>query len=305
VPRAIWTGAISFGLVNVPVRMYSAVEEKTLHFNYVHEKDGSRIGYEKICKLEEKPVSDDEIVKAYEVEDGEFVYLSDEDFAAAEADGYHTIEIRDFVPYEQIDPIYFERTYHLAPQDGAERVYALLRRALEDSELAGMATFVMRDREHLGALRVRDGVLTLERMYFADEIRSTDGLAPDAKVEKRELDMAKQLIDSFSGSFDPSQYEDTYRKRLLEIVEAKRKGEEIHAEAASKREEPEDLMTALRASIEAAQRRRGGRQTARDGDGHLDDLSKDELLERAKKAGISGRSRMSKDELVDALREAA
>jgi len=264
-PRAIWTGAISFGLVNVPVRMYSAIDEHDLHFNYVHEKDGSRIGYEKYCKAEEKPVPDDEIVKAFEVEKGEFVYMADEDFEAAQVEGYKTIAIRDFVPYDEIDPIFFERTYYLAPQEGAEKVYALLLRAMEDSELAAIATYVMRERESLGCLRIRDGVIVLERMFFADEIRPTDDIAPGkVKVDERELEMAEQLIDRFSGKFEPEQYEDTYRERLLEIVEAKRKGKEVHAERPPEPEEPEDLMSALRASLEAAQARRassgGGRK---------------------------------------------
>src|SRR5215204_7189232 len=152
---------ISFGLVNVPVRMYSAIDEHDLHFNYVHEKDGSRIGYEKYCKAEEKPVPDDEIVKAFEVEKGEFVYMADEDFEAAQVEGYKTIAIRDFVPYDEIDPIFFERTYYLGPQEGAEKVYALLLRAMEDSELAAITTYVLRDRQNLGCLRIRDGAIVL------------------------------------------------------------------------------------------------------------------------------------------------
>src|SRR5215211_4747723 len=153
-PRAIWTGTISFGLVNVPVRMYSAIDEHDLRFHFVHEPDGSRIGYEKLCKLEEKPAPDDEIVKAFELEDGEYVYMSDEDFEAARVEGHRTIEITDFVPFEAIDPIFFERTYYLGPQEGSERVYSLLSRAMEDSGLAGVSNYVMRDRQYLGALRV-------------------------------------------------------------------------------------------------------------------------------------------------------
>ena len=257
-PRSIWSGAISFGLVNVPVRMYSAIDEKDLRFHFVHEKDNSRIGYEKICKAEGKPVGDDEIVKAYEYEKGEFVFMTDEDFAAAEVEGYKTIDITDFVPYEDIDPIYFEKTYYLGPQEGAEKVYSLLVRAMEDSGLAAIAKYVMRDKQHLGCLRVRDGVITLEKMYFADEIRPIDDIRPDgAKVDKRELEMAAQLIDNFSGKFEPEKYEDTYRDKLLEIVNAKRKGKEIHAERPEEPEETPDLMAALRASLEAASTQRG------------------------------------------------
>jgi len=302
VPRAIWTGAISFGLVNVPVRMYSAVAEHDVHFHLVHEPDGSRIGYEKICKLEDKPVPDDEIVKAYEVGKDEYVYLADEDFEAAQAETYRTIDVRDFVPYDEIDPIYFERTYYLGPQEGSERVYALLRTAMEDSGLAGVGTFVMRDRQQLGVLRVREGVLTLERLHFADEIRPVDELAPGGvKVDKRELELARELIDRFSGSFDPGRYEDTYQQRLLEVIDRKRAGKEVRAAPEPERDEPTDLMAALRASLETA-KRNGDRRP--DGDGELERLSKDELLEHAKKANISGRSRMSKRELVRALEKA-
>jgi DNA end-binding protein Ku len=258
-PRAIWTGAISFGLVNVPVRMYSAIEEKTLHFNYVHEKDGGRIGYEKYCKAEDKPVPDDEVVKAYEVDEGEYVFLTDEDFEAAQVEGYKTIEITDFVPYEEIDPIYFERTYYLGPQEGAEKVYALLLRAMEKSGLAGVATYVLRDRQNLGCLRLRDGAIVLEKMFFADEIRPTDDVTPGkVKVADRELEMASELIDRFSGSFDPTKYEDTYRERLLEIIKAKQKGEDVHVEPVKEPEEPDDILDALRASLEASKARRGG-----------------------------------------------
>jgi DNA end-binding protein Ku len=293
-PRAIWSGSISFGLVSVPVRMYAAVSERTLHFHFVHEKDGSRIGYEKVCKAEAKPVPDDEIVRAFEYRKGELVYMQPEDFEAAKAEGGHTIEIKDFVPYEQIDPVFFRHTYVLGPDSGGEKVYALLRRAMEDSGLAAIAKFVMRDRQNLACLRVRDGLITLEQMYFADEIRELDDLRPpDAKVDKRELDMAAQLVEAFTGEFEPDKYRDTYRDALCEIIEAKRKGEEVVLEEPEREEEPEDLFAALQASIRAA--KGDGR-----GDG-LAGLSREELYERAKKADIPGRSQMSKEELVEAL----
>jgi DNA end-binding protein Ku len=270
-PRALWSGTISFGLVGVPVKMFSAVAEHTLRFHLVHAKDDGPIGYRKVCKLEDRPVPDEEIVKAFEVAKGEYVHLTDEDFEAA------------------------------PPQEGSERVYALLRRALEDAELAGIATFVMRDREHLGCIRMRAGVLTLEQMYFADEIRPADDLAPKSvKVDRRELEMAARLIESFSGSFDPERYRDQYRDAVAGIIKAKQKGEEVHAAPAEEPEEPGDLLEALRASIEARSGARKGRRRDR-----LGDLSRDELYERAKAADVAGRSQMSKDELVDALRHPA
>jgi DNA end-binding protein Ku len=301
-PRALWSGSISFGLVNVPVRLYSAIQDHNLHFHFVHEKDNSRIGYEKICKEEGKPVPDSEIVRAFEYEKGEYVYLTDEDFEAAKAESVHTIDIRDFVPYEQVDPILFRHSYYVGAQEGSERIYALLRQAMEDSGLAGIAKFVMRDRQYLGCLRVRDGMIQLEQMYFADEVRPVEEIQPeDVEVDKRELDMAKQLVDSFAGDFEPERYRDTYRDTLCEIIEAKRKGEEVHVAAAEEPEAPTDLMAALRASIAAAQGRRSGSGA---GNGDLDDLSKNELYERAKEADIPGRSQMSREELLEALRAA-
>jgi DNA end-binding protein Ku len=301
-PRSIWTGSISFGLVSVPVRMYSAVEEHTLHFNFVHAPDGSRIGYEKVCKAEEKPVPDDEIVKAFEYEKGEWVYMTDEDFEAAAAENHRTIDIRSFVPFEDVDPIYFERTYYLGPQKDNERVYALLAAAMADSGLAGVAKWVMRDRQNLGLLRIRDGVITLERMHFADEIRPAEEFAPEeAKVEKKELEMAAQLIEQYTAEFDPSEYRDTYRDALCEIIEAKRKGEQIRVEAEPEPEAPTDLMAALRASVKAARRDRPSRRSS---NGDLAGKSKEELYELAKQRDIPGRSDMSKDELVEALRAA-
>jgi DNA end-binding protein Ku len=304
-PRAIWSGSISFGLVSVPVRMFSAIEEHTLHFHYVHAPDGSRIGYEKICKAEEKPVPDDEIVKAFEYDKGEWVYMTDEDFEAAAAENHRTIDIRAFVPYGEIDPIYFERTYYLAPQEDGEKVYALLVRAMDDAGLAGIAKWVMRDRQNLGLMRIREGVITLERMHFADEIRPAEDVAPkEAKVDKQELDMAAQLIEQYTGRFEPERFRDTYRDALCEIIEAKHRGEEVHAEREPEPEAPTDLMAALRASVEAA--RRGGSPLAsEDGDGNLEDLSREELYELAKKADIPGRSDMSKKQLIEALKQAA
>jgi DNA end-binding protein Ku len=309
-PRPLWSGAISFGLVNVPVRMFSAVRAHKLEFHYVHEPDGSPIGYQKICKAEDKPVPDDEIVKAFELEEGEWVYMTDEDFEAARADrAAHAIEIREFVPQEEIDPAYFENSYYLEPQAGAERPYALLARALEKKGLTGIATFVMRDREYLAALRVRDGVIVLERMYFADEVQPPDEHAPGGtKVNERELSAAVELIERLAGKFEPEQYEDTYRERLFEIIRAKKKGERVPvAEVEEEPEEPKDLLAALRRSVEEA-KGRGRRPAARRNGGNGDGASaptKEELLEQARELGVEGRSKMSKDELAKAVRRAA
>jgi DNA end-binding protein Ku len=263
-PRAIWTGTISFGLVNVPVRMYSAIEETDLHFHLVHEPDGGRIGYQKVCKAENEPVPDDEIVKAFEIEKDELVVLTDEDFAAVKADGVKTIEISDFVPYEEIDPIYFERTYYLGPQDGGEKVYSLLRQAMEKTGLAAVGKYVMRDKQHLGCLRIREGVITLERLFFHDEIRPAKEIAPrKAKVPEAELKMATALIGQFKSSFEPQRYEDSYRDALMKLIKAKQKGETITAVPAAEDEEPADLLAALKASVDAAKRSKGSARPKR------------------------------------------
>ena len=296
--------------MNVPVRLYSAVQEHKLHFHFVHEKDNSPIGYAKICKKEGEPVPDDEIVKAFEYTKGEYVFMEDEDFEAAKVEGYKTIDIVDFVPYEDIDPIYFAKTYYVGPDRGAEKTYSLLVKAMEDSELAGIAKFVMRDKQHLGALRIRDGLVTLEQLYFADEIRPLDDIKPSrSRVSQQELQMAARLIESFTTQWKPEKYKDTYRDELLAVIRAKRKGQEVHAAPELEEEEPTDLLTALRESIERSRTdgrgraRPGGRRASRNGD--LGSMSKPELDKRAKAAGIEGRSKMTKAQLVRALQRAA
>jgi DNA end-binding protein Ku len=252
-PRALWSGSIAFGLVNVPVRLYGAVHEHKLQFHLVHEKDDGPIGYQKVCKLEDKPVANDEIVKAYEFKKGEVVHLTDEDFEAVQVEGQHTIDLQDFVPYEDIDPTFFAHTYLVGPQDGAEKTYALLVKAMAESGLAGIGKFVMRSRQYLGCLRVREGTLTLEQLHFADEIDPPSGIVPDRlpSVPKKELDMALTLIESFSSEWKPEKYEDTYTAALREVVKAKRRGKDVHELRQPEEEEsPPDLMEALRLSIE-------------------------------------------------------
>jgi len=282
-PRAIWSGSISFGLVNAPVKMYSAIDEHDLELHLVHEKDGSPIGYRKVCKKEGDEVPADEIVKAYEGSDGKLVYLTDADFRAAEEESYRTIEILDFVPHDEIDPIVFQRTYYLGPAEGAEKVYALLVKAMEASELSAVARYVFRDRQQLGALRVRDGIITLENMYFADEIRPTDEIVPGRRprVDKKELEMAGTLIERFTSSFDHSKYEDEYQSKLRAVVQRKRKGQDVHAPAPEEREAPPDLLEALRASVDSARRSKSSKPTA---GGSTNGRSKPRKRRRAKSA---------------------
>jgi DNA end-binding protein Ku len=268
-PRAIWTGTISFGLVNAPVRMYTAVREKDLRFNMLHEKDGGRIGYQRICKVDGKEVTQEEIVKGYDLGGGEYVQLTADDFAAAAQENHRTITIQDFVPADQIDPIYFERTYYLGPQEGAgEPIYALLAKAMEDSGLSAIATYIQGDREHLACLRVRDEVITLERMFFHDEVRETEGLAPSLdSVDKRQLKMANDLIKAYTGEFDPTQYEDTYRARLLSVIEQKSQGKKVKAPKLEEGAAPPDLMAALTASLDEARKARGARGKSKSSSG--------------------------------------
>ena len=260
--RALWTGSISFGLVNVPVRLFSAIHEHRLQFHLVHEPDDGPIGYEKICKLEEAPVPNDEIVKAYEYKKGKLVHLTDEDFEAVKVEGQHTIELQDFVPYEQIDPAFFAHTYLVGPQEGAEKPYALLVRAMEESGLVGIGKFVMRSRQYLGCIRVRDRRLALEQLRFADEIDPPADVLPSrlASVGKQEVEMALNLIEGFAGDWRPQKYEDTYTDALREVVKAKLKGGEVHRAAEPEPETEPDLMEALRQSVEQMQGRKRSRK---------------------------------------------
>jgi DNA end-binding protein Ku len=291
-PRAIWKGSISFGLVNAPVAMYAAVSERTLHFHLVHKTDMAPIGYEKTCKRHKKPVPDKEIARAFDLK-GKTVLLDDSDFEAARTEGYHAITVLDFVPLDQIDPIYFERTYFLGPADeGAEHVYALLAKALEQSGLAAVCSYVFHQREHLGCLRSRDGVLLLEKLYFADEVRSHKEHRPGGqRIDRRELQMAQDLIDRMAGDFDISRYKDRYRQQLMGVIRKKARGQRIEVPDAPKTEAAPDLMEALRASLDGTGGSRGK------GGGSKKAPTLEELRRRAAKAGIEGRSKMGRAEL--------
>jgi DNA end-binding protein Ku len=264
--RAIWKGSISFGLVNVPVAMYAAIHEEDLHFHMIHKKDSSPIGYQKVCKKEKKPVADDQIGHAYERDDGTMVMLEDRDFEAARAEGYHAITVLDFVPYDDIDPIYFERTFFLGPQDdgAAAHTYALLARAMDAAGLSAVCSYIFHKREHLGCLRVRDGVLHLEKMYFANEVRKPGDARPKGeRISKQELALARQLIHKMTGRFDPKKYRDTYREALLKVIARKAKGKRITVPEPEKPDKAPDLMAALEASLKAGKRRTRSKKAAR------------------------------------------
>jgi DNA end-binding protein Ku len=308
--RSLWTGSISFGLVNVPVALYSAVRDLDVHFRQLHEKDGAPIDTRRFCSEEDKEVPFEAIAHGYELDDGEQVLLTDDDLAAAAPRKTRTIDIEAFVDVEEVDPIYFDHPYFLAPVGEAEgnlRAYDLLVKVMESTDRAALGRFVMRTKEYLVLVRVRDGVLALTTMRFHDEVRPTKDVDTGGrKPAKAQLDAAVSLIEALSVDWDPEEYTDCYRERLLEVIERKRKGRKIVAPKSSPDAggPPPDIMAALKESLERA---RSGDGFDRDdgpgdddGDG-LSDLSRDELYERAQKEDVPGRSSMSRKELIEAL----
>ena len=260
-PRRLWRGSLSFGLVNVPVALMSAVRDNDIHFNQIDEETGTRLSVQRVCKKEDKPIEFDEVVSGYPRSDGEgYVMLTDEELESAQPEKTRTIDISEFVPLEQIDPIYFDHPYFLIPVgegEGPLRAYKLLVKAMEGSDRAAIGHFVLRTKEYLVALRVRDGLLSLVTMRFHDEVRPVDDLPlPDAKKHKpakKELDHAVKLIEQLGTDWDPERYKDRHNERLEKLIQKKRKGQTIKAPAAP--EAPEavpDLMAALRESLEEA-----------------------------------------------------
>jgi DNA end-binding protein Ku len=271
VMRAIWKGAVSFGLVSIGVKLYSATEEKDIRFHQVHRVDGGRIRYKRVCEVCGEEVSYDDIAKGYDLGNGESVLLDDADFADLPLVTTHAIDVLEFVPAEQVDPIMYSRAYYLEPQGTATKPYVLLREALADSGRIAVVKVALRQREQLATLRAKDGVLVLNTMLWPDEIRTPDFgfLDEDISVRPAERQMASSLIDSMAADFDPEEYSDDYRAALQEVIDAKVEGREVVAPQVP--EAPPaavDLMAALRASVERAQAARGGgsapaRKTAR------------------------------------------
>jgi DNA end-binding protein Ku len=267
--RAIWTGSISFGLLNVPVRLYSAVARRNIALREIRDSDSARIKHRRVAEGTDEEVPYENIVKAYEITPGQYVPLSKDEMAAMAPEKTKAIEVQDFVDLEEIDPIYFDSPYYLGPAQGAEKAYALLAKAMESSGKVAIARFVLRNRESLAAIRSGKGVLTLTTMRFADEVVPVEELGdvvPEKapKVNKREQEMAEQLIESLSTDFDPSAYRDEYREQLLALIERKAEGKEI---VARETEEPQatkapDLMAALEQSIAAVKDKGGKRKAA-------------------------------------------
>jgi DNA end-binding protein Ku len=308
--RAIWSGSISFGLVNVPVKLFSATEQKDVSFHQFQEGTGQRIRYRRVAEESGDEVDYGDIVKGYEVEKGRHVLVTPEELESVEPGRTRTIEIEDFVDLAEIDPIYYEKSYYLAPAEGAgaEKPYALLLRGMEEAGKVAIGRFVLRTKQYLAAVRPAGGVLVLETMFFADEVRDPsadiDGVPVDGvELTDRERTIAGQLIESLSSAWEPERYSDTYRERVLELIQRKAEGEDVVTEPARADEgEVVDLMAALEASVAAA---RQGRDRSRPAGRDLDALPKDELYEEAQRRGIEGRSSMTKEELVAALGEAS
>jgi DNA end-binding protein Ku len=263
--RAIWSGSVAFGLVNVPVGLFAATEDRTVHFNQFQEGTSDRIRYKRVNERTGREVGLDRIVRGHEVGDGDYVLLSDEELEGVEPGRSRTVDITDFVDLAEIDPIYYQKTYYLGPRgEGAARPYALLHRAMADTGKAGIATFVMHGKQYLATIRAAEpDVLLLETMFFADEVRDAASVIEDLPADEtfrgRELTVAKQLVESMTTRWDPANYRDTYRKRVEDLIKRKQRGEEIVTEGGGAPEDSNvsDLMDALRRSAEEMRGRSG------------------------------------------------
>src|ERR1700743_1156706 len=314
--RVIWSGALAFGLVNIPVGLYAATENKTVPFNQFQKGTSDRIRYKRVNERTGDEVAFKDIVKGREVDDDTYVLVTDEELESVEPGRTRTIDITDFVDLSEVDPMYFQRTYYLAPRgDGADRSYELLHQAMGATNRAGIATLVMRSKEYLVAVRPQENILALETMYFADEIRDavdatgyepTGGAGGPGRAPKPpEAPSPRQLIESMTTDWDPEQYRDTYRERVEELIESKRNGEEIEAAApAPKASKVADLTEMLRQSVEQARGRTSGSRSGRSSNGSknrkndtgssepdLSEMSKTQLAQLAAELEIPGRSK--------------
>lgn len=322
--RATWSGFLSFGLVSVPVGLYSATADQTVHFNQLHKNTSHRVRYKKVDEETGEELSSEDIVNGYALGGGEYVVVTREELAEAAPGKSELIEIQDFVDLGEIDPIFFRQSYYLAPKGkGADRAYALLLAAMRETNKVGIATFVLRDKEHLVAIRPAEKVLMLETMYFESEIRDPeeelDTLPPVGHANARELSIAKKLVDSLTDEWDPSRYKNTYRERVEELIEQKRVG---HAVVHGAEDRPKsnviDLMSALQASIErtsnrptrsAARTTQGTKSASMKVSAHrerhgLDAMTKADLIERAARLKLDVNAKMTKAELIRAVSEA-
>lgn len=259
--RSIWKGSVSFGLVSIGVKLYAATEERDVSFHQVRRSDGARIRYKRVAESDGEEVAYADIAKGYQLPSGETVVLTDEDFKDLPLPSARVVDVMQFVPAEQIDPIYYNRSYYLEPEKTAVKPYVLLREALEDSEMVALVKVAIRNREQLATLRVRDGVIVLDTMIWPDEVREADFgfLGEDIELRPQEQQMARSLVESMAGDFEPEQYTDDYREALQAVIDAKIEGREVveAEEAQPSAANVVDLMSALRASVDAAKRSRG------------------------------------------------
>jgi DNA end-binding protein Ku len=256
--RAIWSGSISFGMVSIPVKLYGATESKDITFHLLHATDGTRLKQIRWCPTDEVEVPWSETVRGYEYAKDQYVTLTDEDFEKLPLPSKHTIDLSAFVAESEIDPVYYERSYYLVPDERAEKPYALLLKALEKKGLVAVATITIRKKEQLCAIRPKDGAIMLETLFYPDEIRQDRDIdLDDVKVNERELDMAFTLIELLKKPFDPEEYHDHYREALAQLIEAKLEGREVVKSPAARESKVIDLADALRRSVEAA--RKGGK----------------------------------------------
>jgi DNA end-binding protein Ku len=253
--RSLWSGVLSFGLVSVAVRLTPATESKELRFHFLDRRDLTPIGYDKVRKDTGEHVDADDVIRGFEVDKGRFVELADEDLDRLDVELTHSIDICDFVSIEEIDPIYFRKTYYLEPQEGAEKAYRLLVKALDETGRVAIAKIVIRNKQHLACVRSANDVLVLETMYYADEVREPD-VAPKPRVQPAEVEMAKTLIENLASAWDPARYHDRYRGELLELLEQKAKGRPLPEPQAEPEAEVADLMEALRRSVAATKSKR-------------------------------------------------
>jgi DNA end-binding protein Ku len=308
-PRTLWSGSLSFGLVNVPVQLVSAARDLDLHFHELHAKDDVRIEQRRFCAEEDREVIWEEVASSYDL-DGKQVIVTDAELASVEPRKTRTIDIESFAELADVDPIYFNHPYLLVPagdSEGTLRAYRLLVEVMADSERVALGRFVMRTKEYLAAVRAREGALLLTTMRFHDEVRPTGPIPTGGKKPaKKQVDEAVALIEALATDWDPTNYKDCYRERLENVIESKQKRRKIEVPTPEPEPQPvPDLMEALQQAVENVRAGRGVRTQpeSENGDGELAELSREELLERAKKADISGRSKMSKKELVEALSE--
>jgi len=261
-PRAIWSGAISFGLVNVPIKLFTATSQKDVRFHQLHDKDGARIQQKRVCSKDGEEVPLEHIVKGYEVSRDTYVVITPEELEALDPKASRTVDILDFVDLEEIDPVYYDSSYYMVPDKGAAKAYALLLEAMRKSKKVAIARVVLRQKQHLVALRPLRNALSMETMLYADEVVSPDtleGLPEDVEVTDRELAMAQQLIDSLADDFKPERYRDDYRERVMDLIERKAEGQEMVVQEQEEEQAPVvDLMAALEASLAAAKTRREG-----------------------------------------------